>query len=167
MRLDKYISRSRVLDLGSADMEGALVELLNLTVERFPDLNKDALLKGLTLQRLAGEDYVAQNAGDRGEGLDLREAQHIGRLVDTAPFLVELALLGIVDQDDREFRHPGDLCAGLLQRLEHGPVGKRLQPVRPALAVHGKENRQWRPDGTQRRASPAARAASRRSASCS
>src|SRR3954470_5357363 len=47
MRLDKYISRSRVVDLGSADMEGALVELLNLTVERFPDLNKDALLKGL------------------------------------------------------------------------------------------------------------------------
>ena len=47
MRLDKYISRSRVIDLGSADMEGALVELLNLTVERFPDLNKDALLKGL------------------------------------------------------------------------------------------------------------------------
>jgi DNA integrity scanning protein DisA with diadenylate cyclase activity/mannitol/fructose-specific phosphotransferase system IIA component (Ntr-type) len=47
MRLDKYISRSRVADLGSADMEGALVELLNLTVERFPDLNKDALLKGL------------------------------------------------------------------------------------------------------------------------
>jgi diadenylate cyclase len=47
MRLDKYISRNRVVDLGSADMEGALVELLNLTVERFPDLNKDALLKGL------------------------------------------------------------------------------------------------------------------------
>ena len=47
MRLDKYISRGRVVDLGSADMEGALVELLNLTVDRFPDLNKDALLKGL------------------------------------------------------------------------------------------------------------------------
>src|ERR1700712_3453671 len=47
MRLDKYISRSRVVDLGSADIEGALSELLNLTVERFPDLNRDALLKGL------------------------------------------------------------------------------------------------------------------------
>ena len=47
MRLDKYISRSRVIDLGSADMEGALAELLNLTVDRFPDLHKDALLKGL------------------------------------------------------------------------------------------------------------------------
>lgn len=47
MRLDKYISRSRVIDLGSTDMEGALAELLNLTVDRFPDLNKDSLLKGL------------------------------------------------------------------------------------------------------------------------
>ncbi len=47
MRLDKYISRSRVIDLGSADLEGALAELLNLTVERFPDLHRDALLKGL------------------------------------------------------------------------------------------------------------------------
>src|SRR5450432_2226125 len=47
MRLDKYISRSRIVDLGSADMEGALAELLNLTVDRFPDLNRDTLLKGL------------------------------------------------------------------------------------------------------------------------
>jgi DNA integrity scanning protein DisA with diadenylate cyclase activity/mannitol/fructose-specific phosphotransferase system IIA component (Ntr-type) len=47
VRLDKYISRGRVVELGSTDMEGALVELLNLTVDRFPDLNKDALLKGL------------------------------------------------------------------------------------------------------------------------
>jgi len=47
VRLDRYISRSRVIDLGSADMEGAMAELLNLTVERFPDLHRDSLLKGL------------------------------------------------------------------------------------------------------------------------
>lgn len=47
MRLDKYISRSRVVDLASTDMEGALEELLNTTVERFPDLDQGALLKGL------------------------------------------------------------------------------------------------------------------------
>ena len=47
MRLDKYITRSRVVDLASADMEGSLEELLNLTVDRFPDLDRDALLKGL------------------------------------------------------------------------------------------------------------------------
>lgn len=58
MRIDKYISRSRVLDLGSADMEGALVELLNLTVERFPDLNKDALLKGLLRRESTMTTYL-------------------------------------------------------------------------------------------------------------
>jgi diadenylate cyclase len=58
MRLDKYISRSRVADLGSADLEGALVELLNLTVERFPDLNKDALLKGLLRRESTMTTYL-------------------------------------------------------------------------------------------------------------
>ncbi len=58
MRLDKYISRGRVLDLGSADIEGALAELLNLTVERFPDLNRDALLKGLLRRESTMTTYL-------------------------------------------------------------------------------------------------------------
>jgi diadenylate cyclase len=58
MRLDKYISRSRVVDLGSADLEGALVELLNLTVDRFPDLNKDTLLKGLLRRESTMTTYL-------------------------------------------------------------------------------------------------------------
>jgi diadenylate cyclase len=58
VRLDKYISRSRIVDLGSADLEGALVELLNLTVERFPDLNKDALLKGLLRRESTMTTYL-------------------------------------------------------------------------------------------------------------
>ena len=55
MRLDKFITRSRVVDLASADQEGALEELLNLTVDRFPDLDKDVLLKGLMRRVPAGE----------------------------------------------------------------------------------------------------------------
>lgn len=58
MRLNKYISRSRVVDLGSADLEGALVELLNLTVERFSDLNKDSLLKGLLRRESTMTTYL-------------------------------------------------------------------------------------------------------------
>src|SRR6478609_11326031 len=58
MRLDKYISRSRVVDLGSADLEGALVELLNLTVDRFPDLNKDTVLKGLLRRESTMTTYL-------------------------------------------------------------------------------------------------------------
>jgi len=58
MRLDKYISRSRIVDLGSADLEGALVELLNLTVASFPDLNKDTLLKGLLRRESTMTTYL-------------------------------------------------------------------------------------------------------------
>jgi len=58
MRLDKYISRGRILDLGSADMEGALAELLNLTVERFPDLHREALLKGLLRRESTMTTYL-------------------------------------------------------------------------------------------------------------
>lgn len=60
MRLDKFISRSRVVDLGSTEMEGALEELLNLTVGRFPDLDRGALLKGL----LRRENTMTTYLGD-------------------------------------------------------------------------------------------------------
>jgi DNA integrity scanning protein DisA with diadenylate cyclase activity/mannitol/fructose-specific phosphotransferase system IIA component (Ntr-type) len=50
MRLEKIIARSRIIDLRSADMKGALQELLEVSVSRFPDLKQDALLRGL-LQR--------------------------------------------------------------------------------------------------------------------
>ncbi len=58
MRLDRYISRNRILDLGSADMEGALAELLNQMVERFPDLNRQALLKGLLRRESTMTTYL-------------------------------------------------------------------------------------------------------------
>lgn len=58
MRLDKFISLGRIVDIGSADLEGALVELLNLTVERFPDLNKDTLLKGLLRRESTMTTYL-------------------------------------------------------------------------------------------------------------
>src|SRR6185312_394465 len=38
---------SRIIDLRSLDLEGALQELLAVCVERFPDLKREALLKGL------------------------------------------------------------------------------------------------------------------------
>ncbi len=47
MRLDKIISRGRIIDLRSLDLEGALQELLAVSVERFPDLKPESLLRGL------------------------------------------------------------------------------------------------------------------------
>lgn len=50
MRLDRIIARSRLVELKSTDLKGALEELLAVSVEKFPDLRPDALLRSL-LQR--------------------------------------------------------------------------------------------------------------------
>jgi len=47
MRLDRIIARGRIVDLRSLDLEGALQELLDVSVEKFPDLKPESLLKGL------------------------------------------------------------------------------------------------------------------------
>ena len=45
MRLDKFVTRSRTVDLESTDLKGALGELLDASAARFKDLRKDKLLK--------------------------------------------------------------------------------------------------------------------------
>lgn len=50
MRLDRYFSRRRTLDLESDTLEGALKELLKVSTSRFKDLERKKLLPGL-LQR--------------------------------------------------------------------------------------------------------------------
>lgn len=58
MRLDKFISRSRIIDLRSADMKGALEELLEVSVERFPDLKPEPLLRGLLARESTMTTYL-------------------------------------------------------------------------------------------------------------
>ena len=41
MKLDKIIARSRIIDLQSTDMKGALGELLAVSASKFPDLKYD------------------------------------------------------------------------------------------------------------------------------
>ncbi len=50
MRIEKFIARNRLIDLTSSDLKGALAELLEVSANRFPDLNREAVLRGL-LQR--------------------------------------------------------------------------------------------------------------------
>ena len=50
MRIEKFITRQRIVDLISNDLKRALAELLEISTSRFSDLNRDALLRGL-LQR--------------------------------------------------------------------------------------------------------------------
>jgi DNA integrity scanning protein DisA with diadenylate cyclase activity/mannitol/fructose-specific phosphotransferase system IIA component (Ntr-type) len=50
MRLEKIIARSRIIDLRSTELKGALEELLDVSITRSPELKRDVLLRGL-LQR--------------------------------------------------------------------------------------------------------------------
>ena len=58
MRLDKIIARSRIVDLRSLDLEGALQELLDVCVEKFPDLKPESLLKGLLARESTMTTYL-------------------------------------------------------------------------------------------------------------
>src|SRR4051812_32469080 len=60
MRLDKIIARSRILDLRSTDLKGALEELLEVSVQKFPDLKPDVLLRGLLARESTMTTYLGQ-----------------------------------------------------------------------------------------------------------
>jgi len=58
MRLDKIIARSRIIDLRSLTLEAALGELLDTCIARFPDLKRDAILKGLLARESSMTTYL-------------------------------------------------------------------------------------------------------------
>ncbi len=58
MRLDKIISRNRIIDLRSPDMKGALEELLAVSVARFPDLKPEPLLRGMLARESTMTTYL-------------------------------------------------------------------------------------------------------------
>jgi len=60
MRLDQIITRGRVIDLRSLDLEGALQELLAVSVANFTDLKPEALLRGLLARESTMTTYLGQ-----------------------------------------------------------------------------------------------------------
>ena len=60
MRLDKIIARNRLVDLRSVELEGALEELLEVSVQKFPDLKRESLLKGLLARESTMTTYLGQ-----------------------------------------------------------------------------------------------------------
>jgi DNA integrity scanning protein DisA with diadenylate cyclase activity/mannitol/fructose-specific phosphotransferase system IIA component (Ntr-type) len=58
MRLEKILARSRIVDLRTLDLEGALKELLDVSVEKFPDLKPESLLKGLLARESTMTTYL-------------------------------------------------------------------------------------------------------------
>ncbi|GLQ12314.1 hypothetical protein GCM10007913_42470 [Devosia yakushimensis] len=94
-----------------------------------------AQIRRFPLQRLARQRDIAQYADDRPEGLDLGKAQDIGRAVLAAPLLVELMLLFVIGEQDRQLRRPLDLGLGMFERLQNSAFGQRIEILRPAFII--------------------------------
>ncbi len=58
MRLDKLIARSRILEVQSTDMRGALAEMLAVCAQRFEDLKTEPLLRGLMARESTMTTYL-------------------------------------------------------------------------------------------------------------
>lgn len=58
MRLEKIIARSRIIDLHSVTLRGALEELLAVSVEKFSDLKSESLLRGLLARESTMTTYL-------------------------------------------------------------------------------------------------------------
>jgi DNA integrity scanning protein DisA with diadenylate cyclase activity/mannitol/fructose-specific phosphotransferase system IIA component (Ntr-type) len=58
MRIDQLITRGRIVELHSLDLEGALKELLDVSVVRFPDLKHESVLRGLLARESTMTTYL-------------------------------------------------------------------------------------------------------------
>lgn len=58
MRFERIISRNRIAELRSLDLEGALQELLAVSLGKFPDLKPEAVLKGLLARESTMTTYL-------------------------------------------------------------------------------------------------------------
>ncbi|MDD3179220.1 MAG: PTS sugar transporter subunit IIA [Opitutaceae bacterium] len=124
MRLDKFITRRRVIDLVSVDTEGALGELLGLAVSRFPDLNRDAVLKGLLRREDTMTTYLGQGVAlpHVRVKMNRRYIIAVGRspfgirydgAIESEP--VRLILLLIADEGTRDYLQVLAAIAGLMK----------------------------------------------------
>ncbi len=58
MRLEKLIARSRIVELRGTDMKSVLSEMLDCCSQRFPDLKKEPLLRGLLSRESTMTTYL-------------------------------------------------------------------------------------------------------------
>jgi len=58
MRLEKLIARNRIIELQGTDMKAALEELLEVAAEKFPDLKREPLLRGLLAREATMTTYL-------------------------------------------------------------------------------------------------------------
>jgi DNA integrity scanning protein DisA with diadenylate cyclase activity/mannitol/fructose-specific phosphotransferase system IIA component (Ntr-type) len=164
MRIDRFIARGRVIDLRSADLEGALQELISVSVARFPDLRREALLRGLLARESTMTTYLGSGValphvrvkmGRRyvlAVGRSRMGIRHDGALADERVHLIVMLIAGEKARDylqvlaaiARLIKEP-DLVDGLVNAPDTGALYERLVGgfggIRPVQAQQNRINR--------------------------
>ncbi|EIQ01905.1 hypothetical protein OpiT1DRAFT_00481 [Opitutaceae bacterium TAV1] len=166
MRLEKYIARSRVVELESVDLKGALEELLTVATKSYPDLRRETVLRSLLQREGTMTTYLGQGVslphvrvkmkrryliaiGRSREGI-----RHDGGLKDENIHLVILLLaddrardyLQVLASIARLVKEP-DLVEGLVQAADPAELYDRLLTglggilTRPVQAHQNRVNR--------------------------
>ncbi|MCZ2155059.1 MAG: PTS sugar transporter subunit IIA, partial [Bryobacterales bacterium] len=117
MRLDKIIARSRLVELKSSDLKGALQELLDVSVAKFPDLKPEVLLRSLLQREGTMTTYL-------GNGVSLPHA----RVKMSRPYVLA------VGRSKAGIRHDGGASDERIHFILMLIAGERARSYLPVLA---------------------------------
>ncbi len=160
MRLDKIITRNRVIDLASADMRGALKELLSVSLAKVGGVKAEKILQGL-LQRentmttylglgvalphvrvKIGRKYILalgrSRAGIQYDGAKSEESAHLVFMLladeSARDYLQVLAAIAHLAQDERFLKHlvQAPTIGDMQERLFEALGGLKAEPVQTA-----------------------------------
>jgi DNA integrity scanning protein DisA with diadenylate cyclase activity/mannitol/fructose-specific phosphotransferase system IIA component (Ntr-type) len=144
MRLEKIIARSRIIDLHSHDLEGALQELLAVCVKQFPDLKSEALLKGLLARESTMTTYLGLGVALPHVRVKMRRRyvlaigrsragiKHDGALADER---VRLIVMLIAGEKARDYLQ---VLASIARQVKEAPLVESLVNAPDLDALHEK-----------------------------
>lgn len=126
MRLNKFITRSRIVDLKSKDLEGALKELLAVSVLRFKDLDRKVLLEALLSREKTMTTYLSNGVALPHIRIKMprRYIFAVGRSQNGIAYdgvkdeRVKLVMLLIAGEDERDYLQMLASIARLVQDRE-------------------------------------------------
>ena len=142
MRLEKIIARSRIIDLHSLDLEGALQELLAVCVKQFPDLKPEALLKGLLARESTMTTYLGLGVALPHVRVKMRRRyvlaigrsragiKHDGALADER---VRLIVMLIAGEKARDYLQ---VLASIARQVKEAPLVESLVSAPDLDALH-------------------------------
>jgi len=142
MRLERIIARSRIIDLHSMDLEGALQELLAVCVKQFPDLKPESLLKGLLARESTMTTYLGLGVALPHVRVKMRRRyvlaigrsragiRHDGALADER---VRLIVMLIAGEKARDYLQ---VLASIARQVKEAPLVESLVSAPDLDALH-------------------------------